>query len=121
MGGHRGTAVPLPAQAFPAGVPARRAWTVVLPRWLRLLPPPSYAATTLGPLIFLRDRDVDPGLLAHEAVHVWQWRRDGAVRFPLRYLGDYLAGRLRGLGHDAAYRAIGYEVEARARSGSAAS
>lgn len=52
-------------------------------------------------------------LLAHELVHVRQYRELGAWRFRLAYLREYLAGRLRGLGHDAAYRNISFEREAR--------
>jgi len=51
-------------------------------------------------------------LAAHETVHVLQYRRDGFFPMLWRYVGEYLAGRRRGLGHDAAYRAISYEVEA---------
>lgn len=57
------------------------------------------------------------GLLLHELVHLRQQRRDGLIRFALRYAGDYLRGRFRGLSRDAAYRAIRYEVEAREISG----
>jgi hypothetical protein len=51
-------------------------------------------------------------LLVHEAVHVLQYRRQGTVRFLFDYCCGYLAGRLRGLGHDAAYRALPAEREA---------
>lgn len=51
-------------------------------------------------------------LAAHEAVHVLQYRRDGLVRMLTRYLWQYVRGRLRGLGHTRAYRAIDYEREA---------
>ena len=51
-------------------------------------------------------------LAGHEAVHVLQYRREGFLPFLVRYLGEYLRGRLAGLSHDAAYRAIGYEREA---------
>ena len=53
-------------------------------------------------------------LLAHELVHVRQYRERGAWRFRLAYVRQYLAGRLRGLGHDAAYRDISFERDARA-------
>ena len=56
-------------------------------------------------------------LLLHELVHLRQQRTDGLTRFALRYAGDYLRGRLRGLTREAAYRAIRYEVEAREISG----
>lgn len=53
-------------------------------------------------------------LVVHELVHVSQWREEGYLRFATRYLGDYLRERLRGRPHMEAYRAIRYEVEARA-------
>lgn len=52
-------------------------------------------------------------LLAHELVHVRQYRDLGTWRFRWAYLGEYLAGRLRGLGHDVAYRNISFERSAR--------
>lgn len=52
-------------------------------------------------------------LIAHELVHVRQFAELGAWRFRIRYLVEYLRGRLRGLSHDAAYRAISFECEAR--------
>lgn len=51
-------------------------------------------------------------LAAHEAVHVLQYRRDGFVPLVLRYVREYLGGRLRGLSHHLAYRSISYEREA---------
>ncbi|MGQ0849964.1 MAG: hypothetical protein ACT4OP_12810 [Actinomycetota bacterium] len=52
-------------------------------------------------------------LLLHELVHVRQWQELGTVRFLRRYLADYWRGRRAGLGHDAAYRDIPFEREAR--------
>lgn len=79
----------------------------------RLLP--GIAGFTIGGTIWIRDPgEVDlPALLAHELTHVRQWRKLGPVGFPVRYAVDYLRGRLRGLGHAAAYRAIPAEQEAR--------
>lgn len=53
-------------------------------------------------------------LMAHEVMHVEQWRRLGGVRHLVQYVGDYVRGRLRGLSHWEAYRAIRLEQEARA-------
>lgn len=79
---------------------------------------PGVAAMTFGPLILLRrDHAGDEALVAHELVHVRQWRELGAVRFLWRYLGAYVRGRAGGLGHAAAYRAIPLEVEARELAG----
>ena len=75
--------------------------------------PPGSAAITLGRLIIVRRRSADDQrLLRHELAHVRQWHELGAVGFLRRYLGAYLAGRRRGLGHRAAYKAIPLEVEA---------
>ena len=52
-------------------------------------------------------------LIVHELMHIEQWRRLGAIRHVTQYLGDYLRGRFRRLGHWEAYRAIRLEVEAR--------
>lgn len=75
------------------------------------------AGVALGRTVWLReDRPDAPQalrLLAHEVTHVAQWAQAGALRFLARYLADYVRGRWRGLSHDAAYRAIGQEVEAR--------
>ena len=79
---------------------------------------PGVAAMTLGRLILLRRDHVGDGpLLAHELVHVRQWRELGAPRFLWRYLGAYARGRRAGLGHAGAYRAIPLEVEARELAG----
>lgn len=75
--------------------------------------PPGAAAITIGPVVSIRRRALRSArILAHESVHVAQWRRLGVVRFLWRYLTAYLAARLRGHGHWAAYRRIPLEVEA---------
>lgn len=80
--------------------------------------PPGYAAITIGSIISVRREHAgDVALIAHEMVHVDQWRRLGAPRFLWQYVGAYLGGRLRGHGHMAAYRRIPLEVEAEWYSG----
>ena len=75
--------------------------------------PPGAAAITLGSVVSVRTSCAgDEHLACHEAVHVQQWRRLGVVGFLVRYLGSYLAWRLRGYPHWAAYRRIPLEVEA---------
>jgi hypothetical protein len=74
---------------------------------------PGAAATTLGPLILMRDRAVgNEKLLRHEMEHVRQWRELGVVGFLRRYLGAYLRWRVRAHSHWAAYRRIPLEIEA---------
>lgn len=93
--------------------PARPARVVVVP-WL----PPGTAAMTLGHTILMRRRHLgDAPLLDHEMVHVRQWEDLGVPRFLWRYLTAYGQGRARGLSHQAAYRAIPLEVEARETAG----
>jgi len=73
---------------------------------------------TLGPLVLIRrDHLGDEALLAHELVHVRQWKQLGVPRFLWRYLSAYFRGRRAGLSHKAAYLAIPLEVEARAEAG----
>jgi Domain of unknown function (DUF4157) len=80
---------------------------------------PGVAGMTLGRFIVVRHgHERDRELIAHELVHVRQWRELGAARFLVRYLAAYAHGRWRGLGHKAAYEAIPFEVEARAVAGS---
>ena len=79
---------------------------------------PGIAGMTLGCWILLRSgHEHDRDLIAHELVHVRQWRELGAARFLVRYFGTYARGRWRGLGHRAAYEAIPLEAEARLVSG----
>lgn len=86
-----------------------RARLVPVRRWL-----PGTAATTFGRWIVVRaGRVEDRALLAHELVHVRQWREWGACPFLARYLLDYGRARVRGWPHRRAYRAIRFEVEAR--------
>ena len=75
---------------FPLVPPAdvARARIVDVP-WLT----PGVAAMTLGRVILLRrDHAGDEALLAHELVHVRQWRELGVARFLWRYLGAYARG-----------------------------
>ncbi|HUQ62303.1 MAG TPA: hypothetical protein VM121_00935 [Acidimicrobiales bacterium] len=75
--------------------------------------PPGYSGITIWSLISVR-RDVagDNHLLRHELEHVRQWHQYGPIGFLRRYVGAYLALRLAGHGHGAAYRRIPFEVEA---------
>lgn len=89
------------------------------PRWLARLWGRDISAMTLRTTIYVRADvlDRDPAtlgsLIVHELVHVQQWSRLGMVRFLWSYLIVYVRGRLTGLSHRAAYRAIPLEVEAR--------
>jgi len=80
------------------------------------------SAVTLGSAVLFSaqgwrevDRVSDQGLilLAHELVHVRQYREYGLVSFLWRYGREYAAGRFRGRSHDQAYRGISFEKEAR--------
>jgi Domain of unknown function (DUF4157) len=95
------------------GIDRARARVLVVP-----VLTPGVAAMTIGRFVFVRrGHESDAGLVAHELVHVQQWRELGPVVFLARYLGEYLRLRGRGLPHWSAYAAISFEREARARSG----
>ncbi len=75
--------------------------------------PPGADAITLGRFVMVRTgHEEDPYLLAHELVHVRQYRERGVLRFLAGYVGRYLLLRLAGWGHDAAYRRLPEEIEA---------
>lgn len=94
------------------GVPIKPA-----PRWMKKLWRGPVAAMTLPWAIYVDPDQLRSGdlgaLIIHELVHVRQWQRLGAVRFVRAYLSDYLHARRSGLDHDAAYRNIRFEKEAR--------
>ena len=77
--------------------------------------PRGAAGMTIGRFVFLlRDdaRDGSSQLLAHELVHVQQYRRQGYLTFSARYLWHYGHGIVRLRNHKKAYRAIPAETEA---------
>lgn len=115
----------LVAESFP-DLDLDRVWIRVgLPWWTRLAPI-RVRGITVGDLVFV-DPEVDlrspegVSLVAHELVHVAQWRRAGRdappglrwAVFPVRYVASYLCARLRGMDRASAYRSIPYEREAR--------
>jgi hypothetical protein len=86
-------------------------------RWVGGPVPPGADAITIGRLISVRRRAAgSTRLMRHELVHVEQWKRFGVAGFLTRYLRGYVAARLRGYGHWAAYRRIPLEIEADWRS-----
>ncbi len=88
------------------------------PRWLRAFMNPRVSAITLPWAVYLRaevmalPEAVLGRLMLHELVHARQWKELGTLRFTVRYLREYLAGRRRGLGHWGSYLAISLEQEA---------
>lgn len=75
--------------------------------------PRGYDGITLGSLIIVRTRCADnQALIAHERIHVDQWRTLGAPRFLWRYVGSYLRSRAKGHDHASAYLRIPLEVDA---------
>lgn len=75
----------------------------------------GYRAITLWPLVFLASPSLrqDKRLMRHEAEHLRQQKKLWILPFYILYIYEYLKGRFRGLTHDAAYRGISFEVEAR--------
>ena len=83
---------------------------------------PGVDGMTLGRLVLLRRGHAgDERLLAHELVHVHQWREHGAPRFLAAYVAAYLRGLVRTRSHRRAYLAIPAEREARAETAAWAS
>lgn len=68
--------------------------------------------------ILLKDDETEiaPVLLRHELVHIEQMDRHGIAGFYLIYLCDYVANLWQLRDHDAAYRHIRFEREARERA-----
>lgn len=92
---------------------ARRARLLVVP-----FLPPGAAGMTLGRWVLVRDgHQRREDLVAHELVHVEQWRDLRPRHFLTRYLRSYVRLRSGGLAHRAAYLAIPFEQEARERAG----
>lgn len=90
-----------------------------LPLWLRLLAGRNTIAVTLGRRIWISDRfEGDAAalerLMRHELEHVRQMQLEGLIPFLYQYLREYLIHRADGLDPSAAYRAIAFEVAARA-------
>lgn len=92
---------------WPAGRPVRLLWRAgvrgVTLRRLVLADPQLFEG---DPLRLAR-------FVTHELVHVRQFAELGYFRFMLRYIREYLTGRLRGQDHQTAYLAISAEEEAR--------
>ena len=75
--------------------------------------PPGADGMTIGRFVMIRKGHEESSyLLAHELVHVRQYRERGVFGFLARYVGRYLLLRLDGWGHDAAYRRLPEEAEA---------
>jgi hypothetical protein len=75
--------------------------------------PKGSAGITLGSLVVVRTgHEQSDYLIRHEVAHVGQWARLGTTGFIARYLGGYLAGRLRRYGHRSAYLRIPLEIDA---------
>ena len=91
----------------------------VMPSWMLRVLGSGVSAITIADTIYVSPDRYEsvisgeaPILLLHELAHVGQWKREGRLAFLFQYLGDYFRNRLIGLGHDTAYRAIGFEAAA---------
>jgi hypothetical protein len=118
-----GLAAARAANGLAADNPAYEGVTIaVAPDWMRSLWIGPVNAMALPRTIYVTDELFDRiitgnarSLLAHESVHIEQWKRHGRFGFLGPYLADYVRNRLRGLPHTAAYRAIRFEKEASSR------
>jgi hypothetical protein len=93
---------------------ARRAVLVRVP----VLPPGADGMTTGRFVLLRRDEPTDgtSRLIAHELVHVRQFRELGRVGFAVRYFSAYLRNVVRFRRHRRAYYEIPQEIEAYDRS-----
>jgi Domain of unknown function (DUF4157) len=85
------------------------------PWWLRPFVHRNTIAITFGRRIYFAvqpEGDAFERMLRHELVHVRQAGESGLGVFLWKYIAEYLHNRRDGLNHDAAYRAISFEVEA---------
>lgn len=56
----------------------------------------AFGGQTIGENIFVLERHVDDQhLLAHEFIHVLQWRRFGSLGFVIRYFGEFLVNYIK--------------------------
>lgn len=79
-----------------------------------------YRGLTIGRLVLLAEAvpaNKPSALLAHELVHVRQFREQGLPRFTWRYNSAFVAGLVRLRSWNKAYLAIPAEVEARQLTG----
>ena len=69
---------------------------------------------TLWPFIFISHskKNCPDWLLRHEQIHIEQQLKWWIIPFYIVYLWDYARGIYTGLKHDAAYRAVRFEIEA---------
>jgi len=79
-----------------------------IPKWF------GFDGMTLWPFVFvIYSKSKTPAwLIRHEEVHLRQQKEWFLIGFYVVYLYDYVIGRINGKSHDAAYRAIRFEVEA---------
>lgn len=79
----------------------------------------GFDGLTSGRMVFLvtdDDREGGRPLVAHELVHVEQFRRQGRLVFGAVYFSDYFRGLVRHRSHRKAYLDIRQEREARDRT-----
>jgi hypothetical protein len=80
----------------------------------RMLLQGRFGALTIGDrVLFLSTIELhDQTIRRHELVHVEQWKRLGALRFLVKYIGEYLQLRRAGRDPDAAYHGVSFELDA---------
>ena|SRR6478609_6449539 len=79
-----------------------------------IVPFMKVSGMALFPFIFLKDKAMlaDRTIVDHERIHLRQQAELLVLPFYILYLFNYLINRLRGQGHDRAYRNIVFEREA---------
>ncbi len=81
--------------------------------WLFRLPIlKNFSAITLGNRVFLKEYEITYKILAHEAIHVLQQKRDGFMTFLCNYITWFFYNLLKFKNWNEAYMYIPYEAEA---------
>jgi hypothetical protein len=90
-----------------------------IPRYVRMFAAIEPSAYASGHVLYFSEGAYDPrseegiALIGHEVTHSRQYAEFGTWRFRLKYLGDYLKNRMKGMTAAEAYRSVSFEKEAR--------
>lgn len=75
--------------------------------------PSGSHAWTIGRHVFIRKGySIDQALIQHEAVHVYQYNREGMLKFLAIYAYDYIKNFIKYGEHRKAYNNVRFEKEA---------
>lgn len=84
---------------------------IICPTLFKLPLLKEYAGIVIGRFMVFKE-EPSPIVLKHEIIHQEQMNKHGVILFYLKYVFYYVILRLKGMGHDQAYRNIPFEKEA---------